>query len=115
MTREEINKFLANTKVYVAGKSEEIQKKLFSLGYKWNDGGTDVVFTECPFLYINNIHRISYGRNRRVFVEHEHREISAEEILSLELTEPSLKERFDPKTMQPFDKVLVRRGYYDTD
>ena len=37
MTKEEINKFLANTKIYVAGKSEEIQKKLFSLfGYKRN-------------------------------------------------------------------------------
>ena len=27
MTREEINAFLANTKVYVAGKSKEIQEK----------------------------------------------------------------------------------------
>ena len=34
MTRKEIDKFLANTKVYVAGKSKEIQEKLFSLGYK---------------------------------------------------------------------------------
>ena len=31
MTKEEIKKFLDNTKVYVNGKSEEIQKKLFSL------------------------------------------------------------------------------------
>ena len=107
MTREEINKFLANTKVYVAGKSKEIQKKLFTLGYEWNEGGTNVVFTECPFLYINNKHHISYGCDMHVFIEHKHREITAEEIISLELTEPSLEEKFDPKVLQPFDKVLV--------
>ena len=50
MTKEEINKFLANTKVYVAGKSEEIQKKLFSLGYKWISGSTEVEHTESPIL-----------------------------------------------------------------
>ena len=53
MTREEINKFLANTKVYVAGKSKEIQEKLFSLGYKWCNGYTNVEHTESPFLFIN--------------------------------------------------------------
>lgn len=87
MTREEINIFLANTKVYVAGKSKEIQEKLFSFGYKWYEGDTDVLFTECPFLYINNNHHISYGCDMCVFIEHYHHEITAEEILSLELTE----------------------------
>lgn len=91
MTREEINVFLANTKVYVAGKSKEIQEKLFSLGYKWNEGDTDVIFTECPFLYIDNNHHISHGCNMCVFIEYEHHEITAEEILSLELTEPAYR------------------------
>ena len=35
MTKEEIKKFLDNTKVYVNGKSKEIQEKLFSFGYHW--------------------------------------------------------------------------------
>lgn len=91
MTREEINAFLANTKVYVAGKSKEIQEKLFSLGYKWNEGDTDVLFTECPFLYINNNHHISYGYDMCVFIEYEHHEITAEEIISLEITEPAYR------------------------
>lgn len=87
MTQKEINKFLANTKVYVVGKSEEIQKKLFSLGYKWYDECTKVSYTEAPFLYINQAHYISPGRDMCIFIEHWHREISAEEILSLEPTD----------------------------
>ena len=35
MTKEEIEKFLSGIKIYVKGKSEEIQKKLFSLGCSW--------------------------------------------------------------------------------
>lgn len=91
MTQKEIDKFLANTKVYVAGKSKEIQEKLFSLGYEWNEGGTDVNNTEPPFLYIHKHYRISYGCDMCVFIEHEHREISVEEILSLELSEPDYR------------------------
>lgn len=91
MTREEINTFLANTKVYVAGKSKEIQEKLFSIGYKWYKGDTDVIFTEYPFLYIDTNHHISYGRDMCTFTEQENREITVEEILSLELTEPAYR------------------------
>lgn len=91
MTREEINTFLTNTKVYVAGKSKEIQEKLFSIGYKWYKSDTDVLSTEYPFLYIDNNHRISCGCDMCVFTEQENREITVEEILSLELTEPTYR------------------------
>lgn len=87
MTREEINKFLEDTKVYVAGKSEEIQKKLFSFGYKWATGETEVDCTEAPFLYISKNHCITKGRDMCIFTEHGYREISAEEIFSLKITE----------------------------
>lgn len=87
MTQKEINEFLANTKVYVNGKSEEIQKKLFSFGHRWLTGGTEVNCIEAPFLYINKDHYISLGLDMYIFTEHEYREISAEEILSLEITD----------------------------
>lgn len=87
MTREEINKFLEDTKVYVNGKSEEIQKKLFSFGYKWATGETEVDCTEAPFLYISKNHCITKGRDMCIFTEHGYREISAEEIFSLKITE----------------------------
>ena len=92
MTQKEIDKFLANTKVYVNGKSKEIQEKLFSLGYYWSLGKcTEVINEDKPFLYVSKDYNITYGRDMRAFIQHEHREISAEEILSLELTEPSYR------------------------
>ena len=91
MTKEEINKFLANTKVYVAGKSKEIQKKLFSLGYKWISGSTEVGHTESPFLFIYPNMSFSRCSDMVYFSNNIKREISAEEILSLELTKPTYR------------------------
>ena len=92
MTIEEIRKFLYNTKVYVNGKSKEIQEKLFSFGYKWSVTHSCIVCnTREPFLFINKNEGIQYENNMNFFNEHRYREISAEEILSLEITEPSYR------------------------
>lgn len=91
MTQKEIDKFLTNTKVYVNGKSKEIQEKLFSLGYKWSYGGTCVSYTESPFLFINKDMSLSWNNDMEYFSNHENREISAEQILSLKLTEPKYR------------------------
>ena len=92
MTKEEIKKFLDNTKVYVNGKSKEIQEKLFSFGYMWT--GSDPTKVDCedkPFLFIHKGGYISYGEDMNFFKKHENKEITAEEILSLEITEPSYR------------------------
>lgn len=86
MTKEEIRKFLDNTKVYVNGKSKEIQEKLFSFGYKWL-GGNKVQFMEQPFLFISDDGRITHSNDMVSFKNCEETEITAEQILSLELTE----------------------------
>lgn len=54
MTKEEAIKFLTNKKVYVNGKSVEIQKKLLNLGLNWVDGTDKVYNTHYPFLFIYN-------------------------------------------------------------
>lgn len=91
MTQKEINEFLANTKVYVNGKSREIQEKLFSLGYKWIDGGVNVDCTKPPCLFIYENMIFAQSSDIKYFSSHENRGISAEEILSLELTEPKYR------------------------
>lgn len=92
MTQKEIEKFLANTKVYVNGKSKEIQEKLFSFGYRWPDGNyTEVCNEDEPFLLIYDDGYISNANDMCYFTEHENREITADEILSLEITEPSYR------------------------
>lgn len=90
MTQKEINKFLANTKVYVNGKSEEIQKKLFSFGF-YRGISVEVAHTEKPFLYLSEHKGITYGNDMKSFTEHKYSEISAEQILALELTESTYR------------------------
>lgn len=92
MTQKEIKQFLDNTKVYVNGKSKEIQEKLFSFGYGWRNGKyIKVDFTDKPFLFIDKQGDITYGSDMLFFKEHKYKEISADEILSLEVTEPSYR------------------------
>lgn len=98
MTREEIKKFLDNTKVYVNGKSKEIQEKLFSFGYRWyGRNPTEVSNTNEPFLFIDEEGDITHSNSMYTFIECKHREISAYEILSLEITEPSYRPFRDNK------------------
>lgn len=98
MTREEIRKFLDNTKVYVNGKSKEIQEKLFSFGYKWyGNNHTKVYDVNKPFLFIQSDGEIKYSSEMNTFKEHKNREIFADEILSLEVTEPSYRPFRDNK------------------
>lgn len=87
MTKEEIKNFLDNTKVYVNGKSEEIQKKLFSFGYKWRGETVEVLNKDKPFLFISNKDWIKYADDMIFFKNHKFTEITAEQILSLELPE----------------------------
>lgn len=92
MKQKEIEKFLANTKVYVNGKSREIQEKLFSLGYCWLiSEDTEVKYEKDPFIFIYKTHSITCASDMLTFTRCEYREISAEEILSLELTEPAYR------------------------
>ena len=91
MTQKEIDKFLANTKVYVNGKSKEIQEKLFYLGYLWNDGSSMVDNVDKPFLFIYDYKTIRHSDDLVCFTNYNYREITADEILSLEITEPSYR------------------------
>ena len=94
------DKRLANTKVYVAGKSKEIQEKVFQLGYESNLTGTEIRCTEIPFLYFDKNGIVTDGCYMNYFMAHPYREVTADYILSLE-----------PKPecpFKPFDKVLMR-------
>lgn len=91
MTRAEAVEMLKNRKVYVNGKSAEIQKKLFELGFKWNRGNQNVANEMSPFLFISDDMFIGCASSMIFFKKHKTVEISAEEILSIEIAE-SLKE-----------------------
>lgn len=105
MTQKEIEKFLTCTKVYVNGKSREIQEKLFSLGYKWSAGYAVVDYTDEPFLYIGKDMSLTHSSDMEYFSNHWHREISADEILSLELT-TTREEEIDAMAHRYSDNIL---------
>ena len=86
MTKEEARTFLNGTKVYVDGKSKEIQEKLFSLCYDWNYKRKIVQYEKKPFLFINE-DCITHSDDVVYFKKESlEREISADEILSIEVT-----------------------------
>lgn len=87
MTRDESINFLNDTKVYVNGKSEEIQKTLFSLDFKWCDDSQKVKKVNCPFLFLHN-GRISCGHDMIYFKRCSCREITTEDILNITVNNP---------------------------
>ena len=84
MKREEAKKMLTNTKVYVNGKSKEIQEKLFKIGFKWSGSSeNNISYLDSPFLFINN--RITRSSDMNVFNRAGNKEISAYDILNIKI------------------------------
>ena len=101
MTKEEAKTSLINTKVYVAGKSAEIQKKLFELEFEWSDSiAVKVQYEDTPFLYLYE-KGVTRGASMNEFSNHGNKEVTADYILGLTWEEEKPK-------FQPFDKVLIR-------
>ena len=118
MTREEARTFLSGTKVYVEGKSKEIQEKLFSLGYDWIDKRKQVQYEEKPFLFIRKDSLISHSEDVVYFKkESTERELSADKILSIEVKEPYRPFRTQEECWeemqkhQPFGWIKNNDGY----
>ena len=93
MTKEEAKKMLTNTKVYVNGKSKEIQEKLFEIGFKWSQHGSKISFLHAPFLFIKD--DISYSNNMQTFLESSKKEISADDILNIKIDEEFVPKKGD--------------------
>lgn len=95
---------IAYIKIYVDGRSAEIQKKLFELGAKWAvDYDQEIQETDKPFLFVNSFHEITYHTDKDYFTNKEHREVKADELLSWEVKKEEQK-------FEPYQKVLVRQG-----
>lgn len=108
MTKEEIFKYLKDTKVFCTctEETQKVQKKLFELKYKYVSG-SQAVKEDIYLLYIYNGGVFKCGTDLGTWISDTARRIEPNEILSLELKEEE-KPKFDPKTLRPFEKVLVR-------
>lgn len=87
--------------------SEAVQKKAFELGYPGWSGGRQPMYTNCPFLYIENGHMSKDEvRFRDTFNRYKNTLISAADFLAL--TPEDVKDSPKEPEFKPFDRVLVR-------
>ena len=90
MTKAEAFEYLSGKKVACDISNEElVQLKLFEVGIRWRNGSTHVIKEiYVVFLFIDLRGKITHcGGNRVYFYNHDYEEISADDILSIEIVE----------------------------
>lgn len=86
MTKAEAFEYLKGRRVVCDGlNNEDVQRKLFEVGIRWRGGKADVT-AAAPFLFINP-DGITHCGSLAWFNLHEYEEISADDILSIEIVE----------------------------
>lgn len=109
MTKEQIFEYLKNSKIICTSTQEStnVQKKLFELGFEWDTGSK--IIDVYKYLLIIEGNLLKYTLDIDYWIRSVgYKRIEPSEILAIQLKEE--KPKFDPKSLQPFDKVLVRQG-----
>lgn len=114
MTKEEALAFVCNSKIFCVSneEAESLQRKLFEFGCEWvNINQRKEVLTDIWAFHIDTKGKMQHNFKRiKWWSEGEGEVKDVEEILNIEIEE---KPKFDPQSMQPFDKVLVRNSNTD--
>lgn len=94
---------------------EPILYDILQNGCEWTSTGLKVKHVDCPFLLVNDDLKLKYADKNSygVFENPNNVYISTDDILNIELETEEPKPKFDPNTLQPFDKVLVRDDMQD--
>jgi hypothetical protein len=110
MTLKEAQDFVKNTKYIVWSEEEscELQEKLFEIGCEWLVVGQITNNTEHPFLFVDENLKLTYTHKEscQFFDESTNICILTDDVLCIEIEQE--RPKFDPNTLKPFDKVLVR-------
>jgi len=86
-------------KIFVDGRSEEVQEKAFRLGYKWNVFSAQYACLDKPFLFMTHGGNIMYSDDYDFYIRQPYSSITVKDFLELPEPKPNFK---------PFQKVLVR-------
>lgn len=108
MTKEEVFEYLKDTKILCTSTDEtvKIQEKLFTFGIEWISK-IKGIREDKYLLFINKKLEIQHTSDIDVWMNDVNKRIEPGEILAIQIKEEQ-KPKFDPKSLQPFDKVLVR-------
>lgn len=87
MTKAEAFEWLKDTKVLCKDydKMEEVQDFVRSLGFYWADASEEMMLTHTLFLHKDG--RLSFALSLQYFREHKSPELSADDILSIEIVD----------------------------
>lgn len=115
MTKAEAFEYLKGKKVYVAGKSDEIQGVLFKVGFSWDKSSAPqkIESTDQPFLYIGNKGSLMYGSNMEFFIRDTNEEISADDILSIEIVEDTKPDCERNEHVKALQELITKSGCID--
>ena len=84
---------LRETKIYTAGKSKELQEKLFEMGYTWVNKYKELNTDEnIVFIYIDNIGIMSYGDDINIFKRFTYKQVKAQDVLDYEIPKKDWKD-----------------------
>ena len=88
LTNHKAFKSLQNSKIRVTDEvtSEYLQKKLFSLGFTWMNGSTDVMCTNEPFIIIHDNKTFGFSSFESYFNSLQNKELNALDVINLEVT-----------------------------
>lgn len=112
MTKEEVFAYLASTKILCTRTEEtvKVQKKLFELGINWTYDGKNIR-EDKYLLFINKKQELQHCSDIEFWMNDVNKRIEPSEILAIKIKEE--KPRFDPRTLQDFQKVLYRSSNAD--
>ena len=113
MTKEEVFEFLKDTKILCTSKEEsiKIQVALFAFGIEWISGKKGID-EDKYLLFINNRLKIQHTSHIDSWMDDVNKRIEPNDILAITLKEEE-KPKFDPNTLQDFQKVLYRSSNAD--
>ena len=113
MTKAEAFEHLKGTKVFCKDydKMESVQDFLRSLGFWWSDASEEMALTHAIFLSKEG--RLSFTLSLQYFREHEYEEISADDILSIEIVEGTPEFSYDKvvELAKPLMHYLSETGH----
>lgn len=107
MTKAEAFEYFKKKRVVCDNfNSVAIQRKFFAVGIKWRGGSTEATNDRGSFMFVDLNGCLTHCNSREWFDTHEYEEISADDILSIEIVEEKKpSQEFVPYELTEMGKV----------
>lgn len=111
MTKAEAFEYLKGTRVYCGDYASEVQRKIFETGVEWSSGGSNL--NTAKFLFVGIDGRLTLCFDNNYFKNHDYRELSADDILSIEIVEGTPKFSYEKvvELAKPLMEYLNETGW----